>query len=208
MTFQLPRALRTDDDKDALGLLGRYFGASGRAYVGAEFDTWDSSGTRADDVHRFTPDDLVTMAFLSVPIRGVAARALLRDRAEEFTSLLKQLKVDQDLVDVEEPLHDDWVGWQMMRALRSLDGVGATRGSKLLARKRPRLRPIYDSVVARVTHTKREQWEPVRVALRADDRALHQRLVHLHSEARLSSQVPPLRVLDVVAWMEGKDKGW
>lgn len=102
----------------------------------------------------------------------------------------------------------EWVGWKVMSALRTLDGVGPTRASKLLARKRPCLRPIYDDVVSRVTNTVQSQWEPVRVALRADGRALQERLVHLHAEAGLSEQVPALRVLDVVAWMEGKDKGW
>lgn len=151
---------------------------------------------------------MVTLSFLSVPLPALAARDLLRDRAAEFTRLLEELGPDRDLVDEEEPLVGDWVGWKVMSALRSLDRVGPTRASKLLARKRPRLRPIYDDVVSRVTNTIQSQWEPVRVALRADGCALHERLVHLHAEAGLSEQVPALRVLDVVAWMEGKDKGW
>jgi Family of unknown function (DUF6308) len=60
-----------------------------------------------------------------------------------------------------------------MNELEALPGVGSTIASKLLARKRPRLRPIYDSVVATVTNTRAQLWEPLRVALRADDCDLH-----------------------------------
>jgi hypothetical protein len=66
--FQLPEALQTDEDRSALTLLGRYFGADGPAYIGADFDTWDASGTRADDHDRFTSDDVVSLSFLSVPV--------------------------------------------------------------------------------------------------------------------------------------------
>ncbi|MGZ6799300.1 MAG: DUF6308 family protein, partial [Mycobacteriaceae bacterium] len=208
MTFRLPDALRTDDDQAALALLGRYFGNGGPRYTGADFDTWDSTGTREEDRNRFTADDMVALSFLSVAIPGPAAQDLIRDRAGEFTELLTALGEDRDLVDEPEPLADDWIGWQLMARLRELDGIAATKASKLLARKRPRLRPIYDTVVAKVTGTVESQWEPVRVALRADNGALHQRLTRLHEAIGLPAQVPPLRVLDVVAWLEGKDKGW
>ncbi len=50
--------------------------------------------------------------------------------------------------------------WSLMGALHQLPGVGATKASKLFARKRPRLRPIYDSVVAEVMDTRQQHWEP------------------------------------------------
>jgi hypothetical protein len=58
-----------------------------------------------------------------------------------------------------------------------------------------------------VTGTQQHQWEPFRVALRDQDRALHRRLVSLHRQAALPAAVTPLRVLDVIAWREGKDRG-
>lgn len=208
MVFRLPEALQTDDDRHARALLDRYFGVTGPSYFGAEFDTWDTAGTREVDEYRFTADDVLALSFLSVPVPPGAVRDLLRDRAPEFTELLEALGPDRDLVDEAEALSDDWAGWAVMAALKSLDGIGSTRASKLLARKRPRLRPIYDTVVAKVTDTVEHQWEPVRQALRADEHALHRRLVRLHHDAGLPQLVPPLRILDVVAWMEGKDKGW
>jgi hypothetical protein len=116
-----------------------------------------------------------------------------------------ELGDDRDLVDMDE-FPDKWVGWRLIADLRALPGVGPTVASKLLARKRPKLRPIYDSVVDAVTHTEERLWEPLWLELRKDNRALHQRLLRLHNAAELSHDVPALRVFDVVAWMDGK--GW
>jgi hypothetical protein len=46
-------------------------------------------------------------------------------------------------------------------------------------------------------------WEPMRLALRRDDGALHRRLVELRAAAGLSQAISPLRVFDVIAWREG-----
>jgi len=77
---------------------------------------------------------------------------------------------------------------------------------KLLARKRPRLIPVYDRVVKTVTGGDRNYWVPLCRALQADDTALHRRLLRLREEAGLPAAVPGLRVSDVIAWMEGKKK--
>jgi hypothetical protein len=208
--FRLPEALQSVDDDVALALLTRYYGrpfAGPGSAVGAAFDHWDSTGTRARDSDRFTADDLVAVTFLSVDVSATAARALLRDRADEFTALLTALGPDRDLVDEPDPLSAEWPGWTLMAALRGLDRVGTTTASKLLARKRPPLRPIWDSVVAEVTGTAQRQWEPLRVALRADDKALHRRLLRLRAAAGLPDDISALRILDVISWREGKDTG-
>ena len=96
---------------------------------------------------------------------------------------------------------NDWVGWRLWKRLVALPKVGPTRASKLLERKRPRLRPIYDSVVAEVIGTRR-LWEPLRAELQ-DNTGLHSRLVRLGEQAQLPSEVSAIRVFDVVAWMEG-----
>jgi hypothetical protein len=201
--------LRTQDDDAALVLLGRYYGPAFGApcfYAGAAFDTWDSTGTRAADVDRFTADDLVAVSFLSVEVSAAAAHSLLRSRRGEFSDLLIAVGPDRDLADEPEPFSDDSPQWGLMAALRSLDRVGPTIASKLFARKRPRLRPIYDSVVAAVTSTQQRQWEPLRQELRANNRELHARLLRLRATAGLSEQISPLRVFDVITWLEGKDQ--
>ena len=124
MTLHLPAALADpDDDAAALALLRRYYGEKFPAppsMSGAAFDLWDSAGTRQADSDRFTADDLVAVTFLSVDTPAPAARALLRDRKDEFSALLVGIGPDRELADEDEPLRDDWVGWQLMSELRSL----------------------------------------------------------------------------------------
>ncbi|MEH0985334.1 DUF6308 family protein [Micromonospora sp. CPCC 205556] len=206
MTFRLPDALQTSDDAAATHLLKRYFGQpylSPGCADGAYFDTWATD----IDPFRFTADDLIAIKFLSVEAPKTAVRALLRDRTDEFSRLLVELGPDRDLACEQKPLDHGWLGWHLMRELRTIPGVGTTTASKLLARKRPRLRPIWDSVVAAVTDTVQEQWEPLREALCADDLALHHRLLRLRDRLGLPEAVSALRILDVIAWREGKDRG-
>jgi Family of unknown function (DUF6308) len=211
VTFRLPTALSNpDDDSAALVLLRRYYGevfCGPGSLTGAAFDLWDSTGTRHADCDRFTADDLVAVSFLSVDIPARAAMTLLRDRKDEFNALLVSIGPDRELADEAEPLRDDWAGWQLMHELRDLRDIGPTRASKLVARKRPRLRPIWDSVVAAVTGTHDTQWEPLRVALREQDGALQRRLLRLRDAAGIPAEVSALRVFDVICWREGKDGG-
>ncbi|MGW3895701.1 DUF6308 family protein [Micromonospora profundi] len=206
MTFRLPNALQQSDDAAAIALLKRYYGdpylGTGCA-EGAHFDTWATDS----DPMRFTADDLIAIKFLSVEAPRTAVRALLRDRSDEFSKLLVDLGPDRDLANEDDILDADWAGWPIMDGLRSIPGVGTTIASKLLAQKRPRLRPIWDTVVAAVTDTVSAQWEPLRVALRADDFAAHRRLLRLRDAVQLPGEVSALRILDVIAWREGKDRG-
>lgn len=204
--MRLPQSLQDPDDGRALAALVAYYGEvpaeySSR-YTGARFDTWDSAGTRVEDRDRFTSDDLVAVTLLSVNVPAAAAVELLVTRSAEFTDLLKAVGDDRDLVNEKEPWSDDWAGAALWRALTSLDRVGPTTASKLFARKRPRLRPIYDSVVAEVIEST-SLWEPLRATL-VSQPELHARLLSLREQANLPDEVSALRVFDVVAWMEGK----
>jgi hypothetical protein len=203
--MQLPQLLSGAHDAPALDALACYYGRGRHAehndFTGARFDTWDSTGTRADDTNRFTADDLVAVTFLSVQVSPRAATSLLDTNAGVFTALLDELGDDVDLVEERDPWPNNWAGWRLMTELNQLPGVGPTTASKLLARKRPRLRPIYDSVVARVIGDNR-LWEPLRVKLQHDP-DLHPRLGRLRDLACLPDHVSAIRVFDVLAWMEG-----
>ncbi|MDV6286638.1 DUF6308 family protein [Rhodococcus jostii] len=109
--------------------------------------------------------------------------------------------------DEPDPLGPGWPAWDLETALRTLPGIGQTKATKLIARKRPRLYPIWDSVVSQVLGTERAHLNPVREALRAEDRALHHRLESLRKEAGLPEEISALRVFDVIAWMDGKNRG-
>ena len=154
MTFQLPPSLQSDSDERALsqlrGYYGPAFGTKG-SYTGAAFDSWDSTGHRADDQNRFTADDLVAVTFLSVKVPAPAAYRLLGPDAGRFNDLLAAVGEDRDFADVPpEEITPDSPAWVLEGALRGLPGIGRTIASKLMARKRPRLVPIYDKVLRRV----------------------------------------------------------
>ncbi len=200
MTYRLPAALQTHDDSRALAYLSTYYGSKGGScYTGAFFDTW--AGADAD---RFTADDLVAVSFLSVFVPPLAARRLLEQEADVFTELLGEVGPDRDLSDEDASIDSGWPAWRLYTAVRALPGVGRTIASKLCARKRPRLIPIYDSVVGQVTAAEKLQWAPLRELLPEDGGRLQQRLLRLRAEAGLGNHISALRIYDVVTWMEGK----
>lgn len=89
--------------------------------------------TRDQDVDPFTADDLIATKLLSVQVPTAAAITLLRDRADEFATILADVGPDRDLVDEIDLLDDNWPGWRLMRELRGIGGVGPTIASKLFA---------------------------------------------------------------------------
>lgn len=203
--MQLPQLLQSPDDSGAVKVLQRYYSLGtyrdSAPFIGARFDDWDSTRSRSRDTNRFTADDLVAVGLLSVNVPPAAAIELLDTGGAKFNQLLRELGDDRDLVDETQPWSDEWAGWRLWSELMALPGVGATTASKLFARKRPRLRPIYDSVVATVIHSQ-DIWEPLRRLL-TEQNDLHPRLLRLREQAGLTDDVSALRVFDVVAWMEG-----
>ncbi|PTR25591.1 hypothetical protein C8K36_10621 [Rhodococcus sp. OK519] len=208
MVIQLPKVLAGGDDA-AVAVLRRYFTEplvkTGYLRSGARWDTWDSTGTRVQDVNVFTADDLVAVTMLSVEVSPDGAQILLRERGDEFARLLVEVGPDRDLVDETGELTPDSPVGRLDSALWTVPSIGRTVASKLIARKRPRLLPIYDRAIGEVLGTKQAHLEPIRDALRADDGDLHRRLVSLREQAELDESVPALRILTVLAWMQLKD---
>lgn len=206
MSATLPPPLTVPTDGDAVALLQRYYGRpylDSGCYAGAYFDSWAPQDLAAN-ANRFTADDLVAITFLSVNLRASAARELLVTRAAWFTELLEAVGPDRDLVDEAEELTVDTPIWVLEQELRSVHDIGRTKATKLMARKRPRLVPIYDVVIGRVLNTKIIHREPIRELLRADSGALHTRLEVIRFKAGLPEDISALRVLDVISWMDGK----
>ncbi|NCD18860.1 MAG: hypothetical protein EOL89_02585 [Actinobacteria bacterium] len=174
-------------------------------FTGGAWDTFDPAGNRTAMVNTFTAEDIVSAALLSARIHGRPAVELLDRRRAEFERLLTDLGPDRDFVD--EPSVEPAgfaPAWKLWRALRDLPDIGPTHASKLMARKRPRLIPIYDDVVNEyVLASTGRQWVVLHAALNAEKRALHHRLLQVREMAGLSPAVSPLRVFDVLAWMDG-----
>ncbi|WP_368680392.1 DUF6308 family protein (plasmid) [Rhodococcus opacus] len=106
MTLRLPTTLATDSDAAAIAALTKYYGRpylGDDAYVGAQFDSWSSTGDRAGEADRFTADDLVAVTFLSVQVPPKAARAILHTEAEALNALLTAIGPDRDLGSTNRP---------------------------------------------------------------------------------------------------------
>ncbi len=93
---------------------------------------------------------------------------------------------------------------QLWHKLDQIHGIGWVTAGKLLARKRPRLIPVYDNVVRDVVGKPDSFWLGLRAALRADGRGLQERLVRMRTQAEVGDDISAIRVFDVVAWMSGK----
>ncbi|MFE3293349.1 DUF6308 family protein [Rhodococcus sp. NPDC059234] len=208
LPIRLPRVLRDGDDDRAVDVLQEYFTRpvtkTGHLRTGARWDSWDPSGRRVADVDTFTADDLVAVTLLSVQVPAQGAFVLLGDKRPALDRRLEEVGPDRDLVDEAEPMTPESPAWRLETELREIHGIGRTIASKLIARKRPRLYPIYDDVVGRQLGTKAAHLEPMRYSLRHRNGELHHRLVDLRQRAELAESVPAVRVLDVLAWMQGK----
>ena len=82
--------------------------------------------------------------------------------------------------------------------------MGRTRVSKLMARKRPHLIPIEDSVVNRVIGTDaKDTWKEWWHALTTDPEPLTSMAGTVRDAAKIP-ELSTLRALDIVLWMKGK----
>ena len=197
-------------DEQAHLYLERYFGLGeqqGNGFTGAHFDSF---GTNAPNA--ITADDLIAVACLSKHVPSLAALGILGDHASRITTLLTYIPPELSLEEIPFGEHEKYFGdgtpaLRLWRLLRRHDGtrwgIGATTASKLMARKRPGLIPIYDSVVGGLTGFKNSDgtWSAWHEAF-ATDTQLIARLRSLRSDLGLHG-ISLLRVLDVVLWMHG-----
>lgn len=201
---QLPTVI--DDPATATRWLVSYY-TSG-LYTGGYWDAFDPSGTRGFAANVFTADDIASAALLNTPIRNRAVATLLVTERARFAHLLEAIGPDRDFIDVDpDPVGPDMKPvYRLLEELDALDGIGKTRASKLIARKRPRLMPILDSAITKTVFSQVPKSEYYRTALHealsADDRTVWKRLAQHREAADLPHDVSLLRVFDVLAWME------
>lgn len=207
VTVTLPPSLDEKKADEAVRVLHAYYApiSEGSGFTGGAWDAFDPSGTRATSANTFTADDLVACALLGAPIHGRATVELLQRQRSRFEELLEAIGPDRDFIEVASADGPDFQAVRSLySALQGLAGIGETRATKLIARKRPRLVPIVDDVIKRTVFGNATwHWAPLHDALNTDDKALWNRLVHLREQANLNPYVSVLRVFDVLAWMEG-----
>ncbi len=210
----MPEILQEESYFEAVHLVQRYFGLTEQSvrHVGASFETigrrWDGPAK----INEVTPSDLIALATLSVVVDGVGAIALLESElSSTIAALLAEIPPELSLVDDDAPamLDDSGPAAELWRVVREVDGFGQTRTSKLLGRKRPRLIPIYDSVVAAELGLKGSlhHWDVMRDLVTQDGGALWQRAERIRSDVGLDDTITPLRIIDIILWRHGQDAG-
>lgn len=215
----LPHILTAGNEEEAAGLLAAYYRRTADglpAYTGSYFNSWAGGGDASENRDTITADDLIAVSFLSVDIPGEAAIGFLDTHKNTISGLLKEIPSDRILADVSsaefpEFLGEDNAALELWHVLRGRDtgrwGVGRTKASKIMARKRPHLIPIYDSVVAPLMGLKNSdnQWATWHYAF-LEDPGLPQRLRKIHEISGIEELLSDLRVMDIVLWMYGKQR--
>lgn len=192
-------------------LLKSYFSpadSGNSGFTGAHFETlsgiWDAPGTH----NVITAGDLAAVSCLSVNIPGRAAVRILQAQADEIAALLEAMpNVAKPLWDTadEDLTSSGAAAQELWKLLRSGgDGMGPVTTSKLMARKRANLIPIYDTVVGGALGRSDSTgfWATVRplVQTEVNGLPLHERLANAADRVGLPKAVTPLRVFDVVVW--------
>lgn len=140
-------------------------------------------------------DDLLAVSMLDITWRPQVVRIVLVSRKQELSALLAAIPQDVDLWEAsDEALTNIDLLWH---ALTSIEGIGTASATKLLARKRPRICPISDSLVIKAVDVPGRTWDVLRCLLqdpgaRAEVEALRP------AEAAGASL---LWILDVALWV-------
>ena len=116
----------------------------------------------------------------------------LRSAVEEH---LQAIPVDLDLWDAP----DLTAATELWRLLDGLPYVGATKASKLMARKRPRLIPVYDSIVGSTIATADRYWDVFAEFLQVEHN--RERIDAMRPSRLAEDELPTLRILDTLIWM-------
>ncbi|MEV2248225.1 DUF6308 family protein [Streptomyces sp. NPDC049970] len=196
-----------------VGDLRRYFGIGmppgGVAFTGSRFEHLAGGGDRPGIADRITAEDLVAVQTLSVTVPAPVALDILEGRlGAQLSGLLHAIPRDIDMADAPaNVLADGSPADQAWHLLRDQPDVGWVIAGKLLARKRPRLLPVYDRVVRCAVGRPPSFWLALHAALREDDGAVHRQLLALRQIAGVPETVSALRVCDVAVWMGHRAEG-
>ncbi|WP_393096695.1 DUF6308 family protein [Streptomyces sp. LN325] len=197
-----------------VGDLRGYFGIgmppSKATFTGNRFEHLAGGGDRPEIADRITAEDLVALQTLSVTVPAPVALDILESPlGTRLSGLLHAIPRDIDMADADATVvADSSPADQAWHLLCEQYGVDWVIAGKLLARKRPRLLPVYDKVVRCALGRPRPSfWLALHAALSADDRALHRQLLALRQAAGVPETVSALRVCDVAVWMGHRAEG-
>jgi len=171
----------------------------------AYFESVDADNNLRDKI---TGSDLFAVVMLETPIDAQAGLGILVTEAAEITQLLRSIPSEPlhtlSPEEFDEHLGPDSAAAHLWSILVRQEGIGEIEASKILARKRPHLLPLYDSVVKRVINQQPgdNAWQLWWEALTVDD--------YLESRAETlrraidRPELSTLRLLDVLLWYSGE----
>jgi hypothetical protein len=177
-------------------------------YTGARFESLGGGGDRDEVRDKITPWDLLSLQCLSVTMPIPVALDLVEGSlGRDISCRLQQIPVNVALGEPGARSHvlDRSHADQAWRLLNTQTGVGMAIAGKLMARKRPHLIPVWDSVVKCAFGNPDNAWLWLDELISQSDNELKARLDELHREAQLPEFVSRIRVLDVVVWMRHHD---
>lgn len=177
--------------KPADRLVAQFFDTTG-PFAATTFDTLPDN-----PYDRFTAADLLAVTLLDVALPPSSVRRILDTEATVFSELLAAIPADIDLWDASDVELDN--ARALYWALRKLHKVGRTRASKLMARKRPRLIPVIDSVILAALQLGDDSWFELRECL--NDSGIRDQIEAIRPENLSTRDISTLRLLDAAVWM-------
>lgn len=201
--------LEAVEDAQSVSDLRHYFGVglpegASPPFTGAWFEFVGGGGDTPRTANAITADDLIAVHFLSVVVpRAVAADLLLGPLGSDVSVHLADTPTDVELGSdaARRLLQDGGPADRAWKLLEDPDEMGWVTAGKLLARKRPRLVPVYDRVVRCALGRPAKPWLQLNDMFAVEAGALPELLTHVRSEAGVDQRVSPARVLDVILWM-------
>lgn len=201
----MPWVIAQRDEVTARRLLRQYLAVNDLGtpeFAGSWFDVLGRLDGD-DDADRITSDDIVAAHLVGAVVPPHTALALLTSHADVATDLLRRIPADLDLLDAEADVFaaDSTVSRLRESLQRTGDGLSVTSVSKLLARKRPGLVPMWDPTIFQATGADAVTYpEWVRRAVREEDGALWTWLQEQVKAVPEASHLTPLRTLDILLW--------
>lgn len=171
-------------------------------FTGSWFEQVGGGGDGEDVADVFTEADLVAVTMLSVQVGARAAIRILGPESESLSDLLREVPHEASPADKmgQAALRDpDSAAGELWERLKRLPTVGWVTANKLLARKRPALLPVYDSVVRRAVGAPQSWWGTIADFFADQDRI--ERLEQVCRDADAEKRLSLLRTLDVAVWM-------
>lgn len=188
--FYARQIRRLLDRPDVLRLVAEYLEPQG-SYAARTFDE-----LQPNPVGAFCSEDFLAVSFLDTPIKAATYRQLAAAQPQ-INQLLAKIDAERPLWKLDDLTYA--AATDLWDALIVFDGIGPTRASKLMARKRPHLIPILDNRVRKFYEARTDPfWWPLSRAL--SDPELLERLLALRVQAG-ARNLSVLRILDIAIWM-------